>query len=54
MKRISDHRRRTNKIGKVHGTMEDNTIMTATETQEDKNGGAEEIQDNMDGRQGQR
>ena len=33
--------------------MENNTIRTATETREDNNGGAAEIQDNRDGIQGQ-
>ena len=34
-------------------TMEDNAMRTATETQEDDNGGTLEIWDNGDGRQGQ-
>ena len=34
--------------------MEDNTMKTTTETREDDNGGEVDMQDNGDGRQGQR
>ena len=40
--------------GEVDGKMEDNVMRTATEMQEDNNGGAVEMQDNGDGRKGQR
>ena len=38
----------------VHKTMKDNVMRTATETQEDANGGAVEMRDNGDSRQGHR
>ena len=38
----------------VHGMMEDNAMRIATETQEDDNGGAVEMRDNGNVRQGQR
>ena len=53
MRIISDPRRETNNIGEVHRTMEDNAMRTATETWEYDNGGAVEMRDNGDGRQGQ-
>ena len=50
--RISDWRRYTNNGGKVHRIMEDNEIRITTETREDINGSAVDMQDNKDGRQG--
>ena len=47
---IGDGRQTTGR--EVHGTMKDNAMRTATETQEDVNGGAVEMRDNGDDRQG--
>ena len=54
MRRRSYWRSYTDNDGKVHGKMEDNMMRTATETQEDENGGAVEMRDDGDGIQGQR
>ena len=52
MRIISEPRRQTNNVSKVHEMMEYNEMRTAIETRGYDNGGVVEMQDNGDGRQG--